>query len=535
MADISIALNRFGYGARPNDPTPDDAKHWLTAQFDHYDARPPAIAAAPTSMQVADQLATYLAGKQANGQRFTPRPPAPSREESAFPKPAPAAAAQPPSMAEDQPATAMAALSPMLADQAMPRAGRDAQDPATMSPSERQGLERIKEVNAAARALGRDNYLALIGARADAVLASDTPFMERLVHFWANHFAISADKIQSIALCGTLEMEAIRPRVLGTFGDMLNAVEHHPAMLLYLDQAQSIGPNSAVATRINARGRRNVGLNENLTREIMELHTLGVRTGYTQADVTEFARAMTGWTVRGIGKGPGAKAAGLDDGKPGEFVFADALHEPGARTIMGKTYRQPGEAQAQAVLDDLAVHPATASHVATKLARHFTGDVPPPAMVARLQAAFLHSRGDLPTVYRALIDSPEAWTPQSGKFKSPWDWSISAYRAVGTRSVQPLVINGLTTQLGQQVWKPGSPAGFDDVTGTWAGPDAVLRRVEAAQRFGAQAGVSLDARALAPKLFPAALSASTGQALERAESPQQALALLLVSPEFMRR
>lgn len=259
-----------------------------------------------------------------------------------------------------------------------------------------------------------------------------------------------------------------------------------------------------------------------------------MRTGYSQADVTEFARALTGWTVAGIGRGPGARLAGAD-GEPGDFVFAPRLHEPGARTIMGKNYAQQGEAQAQAVLDDLAAYPATATHIATKLARHFAGDSPPPALVERMKAAFLKTGGGLPSVYRALIEAPEAWTPPPVKFKSPWDWSISAMRAMGMREVQPQAVTGLMNQLGQPVWRPGSPAGYEDVTGTWAGPDAVMRRVEAANRFAGRAGETIDARALAPELFPAAVTPATTEALARAESPGQALALLLVAPEFMRR
>ena len=243
---------------------------------------------------------------------------------------------------------------------------------------------------------------------------------------------------------------------------------------------------------------------------------------------------MTGWTVAGIGRGPGARAAGTD-GIPGDFVFAAPIHEPGDRTIMGKTYPAGGVEQAQAVLDDVAASVATATHIATKLARHFAGDNPPPAMVARLRQAFLTSGGDLPTVYRAIIASPEAWVAGSPKFRTPWEWSIASYRALGAKDVQPAVIVGLLNQLGQPTWKPGQPVGWDDVAGSWAGPDAVMRRVEAAERFAAKAPAQTDARALGGKLFPAALSTTTQESLTRAESPAQALALLLVSPEMMRR
>ena len=150
---------------------------------------------------------------------------------------------------------------------------------------------------------GRQGYAGAVTARAITALTTDTPFVERLVYFWSNHFAVSADKLAVIGLSGTLEFEAIRPHVLGNFRDMLTAVERHPAMLIYLDQAVSIGPDSPLGQRIAMRGKRKVGLNENLAREILELHTLGVRSGYTQADVTEFARAMTGWTVAGSGRG----------------------------------------------------------------------------------------------------------------------------------------------------------------------------------------------------------------------------------------
>ncbi len=497
MATASIALNRFGLGARPDEAIPDAPARWLMAQFDLFDPKPAAIAAGPTRQAIAGELAEYLeqtrAFRQQNGQG------------------AARAAARPSSAAQ-----------PMMAEgEAMAAKPADANDP----------IEKTRQF---ARKQGRDFYVGAVGARASSALTTPAPFVERLVHFWANHFAVSADMLTVIGMASLLEFEAIRPHVLGSFGDMLAAVERHPAMLLYLDQAQSIGPNSPIGARISARGNRQVGLNENLAREIMELHTLGARTGYTQADVTEFARAMTGWTVSGIGRGPAARFTGTD-GPPGDFVFAGALHEPGARTIMGKSYAEGGERQAQAVLSDLATHPATAAHLSTKLARHFAGDTPPPALVARLEAAYLKSGGDLPTLYRVLIDAPEVWAPAPAKFKTPWEWSISSLRALGTREVQPLQITGLLNQLGQPAWRPGSPAGYDDIAASWAGPDAVMRRVEAAERFATRAGTAVDARSLAPKLFPAAVSPATTRALANAESPGQALALLLVAPEFMRR
>ena len=476
MTQASIALNRFGIGARPDDVV-GNGRDWLSAQMPAFAIRPPAIAAAPDSARVATDLASYQQAQRA------------------------ARAVAPPP---------------------------DARGAAPATPPVRSDA-----VRAARQAMGkqaRDDYGAAVAARAIAALTTQTPFVERLVHFWANHFAVSADRLTVVGLAGTLEFEAIRPHVLGRFGDMLAAVERHPAMLLYLDQAVSVGPNSALGMRVAARGGRKVGLNENLAREILELHTLGVRTGYGQGDVTELARAMTGWTVAGLGRG-----GGRDQGPAGRFRFAEAVHEPGVRTVLGKRYGEDGEDQAGAVLRDLAVNPATATHVATKLARHFAGDVPPPAMVARLRAVFLETGGDLPSVYRALIASPEAWIETPVKFKTPWEWSIAAMRALGMTTVQPGAIAGLLTQLGQPVWKPGQPAGYDDIAASWAGPDAVMRRVEAAERFASRAGGAIDARRLAATLFPGSVSAATTAALARPESPGQALALLLVAPESMRR
>ncbi|HTH75737.1 MAG TPA: DUF1800 domain-containing protein [Trinickia sp.] len=372
-----------------------------------------------------------------------------------------------------------------------------------------------------------DAYRDAVDARVESALTTGSPFVERLVHFWSNHFAISTEKPQVAALAGAFEVEAIRPHVLGRFEDMLLAVERHPAMQVFLDQANSVGPDSAAAMRADARDpRRKRGLNENLAREIMELHTLGVRSGYTQDDVTEFARALTGWSLVGP-KGVG--------GAPGTFVFRPALHEPGQRTIMGQRYDEPGEAQALAILNDLAVAPATAHHVATKLARHFAGDDPSPALVARLAQAFRSSGGDLPAVYRALVAAPEAWSSSPVKFKAPWDWTISAMRGLGAHALDGVKAAPLLTQLGQPVWRPGSPAGYDDVAASWAAPDALVRRVELAQRIAARVGDRIDARTLGPAITCGSLSPATALAVSRAESAQTALALLLVSPDFQRR
>jgi uncharacterized protein (DUF1800 family) len=454
---------------------PADAKAWLLGQFENFEPRPTAIAAVPPRREIVGELANYIA-EQRMGRQV-------KRQHAA--------------MADQQ--------------------GDGIPDSAKRFL--RQGI--------------RDDYLIMVGARLHAALNTRSPFLERLVHFWANHFAVSVDKLPIVPMAGLLEFEAIRPHVLGKFSDMLIAVEQHPAMLLYLDQAQSIGPNSRAGQFVAARERQKRGLNENLAREIMELHTLGVRTGYTQADVTEFARALTGWTVGGLGRGPAARLTG--NAPTGEFAFAELIHEPGDRAIMGRRYSQPGERQARAVLLDLAANPATAKHISTKLARHFAGDDPPVAMVDRLTQAFLGSGGDLPTVYRAIIESPEAWAPQPLKFKTPWEWSVSALRALNQPDLDATTAGSLLQQLGQPVWKPGSPAGYDDIAASWAAPEALVRRVEVAQRIADRASSAVDPRALAEKVLPGALTEPTRAAIARAESPAEGLALLLVSPEFVRR
>jgi uncharacterized protein (DUF1800 family) len=504
VSAASIALNRFGLGASSGETSPADPKRWLVEQFERFDPTPAPISGAARSGTVAQQLLDYTKGQRELRRRYG-SPEQFRRNNSGQTASAGSDANSPPASAP--------AIGSKVAQSLLP-------DP-------------FREGRQAASLEARRNYVNSVGARMNAALVTQAPFVERLVHFWANHFAVSAEKMDMVSLSGSLEFEAIRPHVLGKFGDMLAAVERHPAMLIYLDQAMSVGPNSVVGRKVASKGQRKIGINENLAREILELHTVGVRAGYTQSDVTEFARAMTGWSVSGISRRPGARIDG-SEGNPGAFFFAANVHEPGERTIMGKRYPEGEETQAAAVLTDLAVAPATAAHLATKLARHFAGDTPPRAMVERLKGAYLRSGGDLPTVYRAIISSPEAWNDRPAKFKTPWEWTVSSYRALGMKDVPAQSVVGLMEQLGQPVWRPGQPVGYDDVAGSWAGPDAVMRRVEAAERMASRAP-QMDVRLLATQMFPSALTPATAEAVARAESPSQALALLLVSPEMMRR
>jgi len=378
-------------------------------------------------------------------------------------------------------------------------------------------------------ALFRPIYIAEVQARLRNAVATERPWIERLVYFWSNHFAVSIDKLAVLGLAGTLEREAIRPQLLGNFRELLLAVEQHPAMLLYLDNQRSVGPNSLLAQRA-ARRQRTLGLNENLAREILELHTLGVDAGYTQTDVTNFAKVLTGWSLGG-GDGAGPMQAGAS----GHFLFRPLLHEPGAQTVFHRRYGQSDQAQGRAVLNDLALASPTARHIATKLARHFIADEPPPAAVARIAAAFERSGGDLPQVYRALIGCEEAWRAPLAKYKTPQDYLLSVYRGLqlpvadAPRSIAAFDV------LGQRQFAPGSPAGWPDRGDDWDGASALMKRIEFADSVAQRLGGTRAVNELGPQLLGATYSDETRSALTHAANDAQALTLLLTAPEFMRR
>jgi uncharacterized protein (DUF1800 family) len=317
------------------------------------------------------------------------------------------------------------------------------------------------------------------------------------------------------AMVGGLAL--IRPHVLGRFADMLQAAEGHPAMLLYLDNAQSIGPTSVAG--IN----RDRGLNENLAREILELHTLGVRTVYTQEDVTNFAKVITGWTILPTVDNP-------DHG--GEFVFNRRLHEPGPQTVVGTAYPDTGVEQGRSVLADLARHPATAGHIATKLARHFIADVPPQALVERLTQRFLATDGDLKEVTRTLISAPESWAPEQAKIKRPGEWIVAARRAAGRQGNIEGMLRAQAL-LGEPLWRPPAPKGFSDDNAAWL--DGLALRLDSANAFAQVVSPDVDPKEVADIALGPLASEETRRAMARAESKQQALALLVMAPEFQRR
>ena len=394
-------------------------------------------------------------------------------------------------------------------------------------------------------------------ARLATAAGSKRPFAERLVLFWANHFTVSLLKNSTRGLVGAFEREAIRPHITGRFETLLQAAVTHPAMLRYLDNELSAGPDSPIVRRQQGRARtegqpgpRITGLNENLAREVLELHTLGVAGGgaayggwggYTQADVSAFAAVLTGWRVPVRELMDGANdvnsANSVNSGQPATppTRFEPAFHQPGPKTVLGRPYAEGPEALA-AVLRTLAQHPSTARFVCCKLARHFVADEPPPALVARLEAAWQRSDGDLAQVLRALVEAPEAWTPQPAKLKTPEEFVISSVRllGLGERAFERSADGGINA-LGQRVQGAPSPAGWPDRAEEWLGPDAVWKRVEWATRAADRVGRQVDARRLATASLGPLLQADTARQIERAADGPQALALLLLAPEFQRR
>lgn len=363
---------------------------------------------------------------------------------------------------------------------------------------------------------GRPIYLEEARVRIAAALGAEIGFAERLVWFWSNHFCVSADKIRSMS--GAYEREAIRPRALGRFTDLLLAAEGHPAMLFYLDQTISMGANSTAG--IN----RTRGLNENLSREILELHTLGARSGYTQEDVIAFANVLTGWTLVPPGDNP-------EHG--GEFTFNPRLHEPGAQKVLGKSYDDETVEQGRAVLRDLAANPATATHLATKLARHFIADAPPPALVERMAKAFVDTEGDLKQLACAMVLSDEAWTLSATKLKRPSEWVVGMVRATGLTQADPTRFTDGQVLLGEPMWRPPSPKGFPDDEASWI--DGMGRRLDVANNFAERVAGRVDPQDVIETVLGSSVSPELKQAVGRAESRQQALVLLFMSAEFQRR
>lgn len=382
--------------------------------------------------------------------------------------------------------------------------------PAGVSPTEIgeaiRGLRMANQANDTERQQARRRLQAIGTAESRAALmarvTTDRPFVERLVAFWSNHLCVStAGKLLVGPLAGSYEREAIRPHVLGRFVDMVLASAKHPAMLVYLDNFQSVGPGSRGAQAGRGRGGAGRGLNENYARELLELHTLGVDGGYTQADVQELAKILTGWAVEGLlnwpampvqgarrpgirrGRGRGAaavpQASNTGDGAV-RFTFQPLLHEPGTKTVLGIRYPERGVEEGEQAIRALCRHPSTAEFVARKLATHFVADDSAPGAVRRLAQAFHDSDGDLRTLSQTLIDLPEAWHDDSKKFRAPQDWLVAVLRAFDAREV-PEPTPAFLRQLRHPLWAPPAPNGFPDTLQAWADPDSLLNRAELAR------------------------------------------------------
>jgi len=469
-----LALQRFGMGPRPGSiaALASDPRGALLAELDNPPLYPAAAAALPSSAKAVRIVADADARRQAKAIVAT-------REEAR------------------QQTTADA---PMMAEDAAPK---------TSETGQKMAAEAVPDPR-------RTIYLAEAKLRTEAALQAGIGFTERLVWFWSNHFCVSAFKVRSMS--GAYEREAIRPYVLGSFRDLLLAAENHPAMLFYLDNLGSMGATSVAG--IN----RNRGPNENQSREALELHTLGVRTGYTQDDVISFANTLTGWTWVPPNSSP-------DHG--GEFAFNARMHQPGGQTVLGKRYEQGDIEQGRAVLRDLAGHPATATHIATKLARHFIADAPPPALVETIAKAFRESDGDLKETVKAMIAAPESWSLPPTKLKRPGEWVVGMVRSTGITTVDPERYTGGVALLGEPLWSPSSPKGFPDDEASWL--DGIGRRLDISNAFAEREADKADPSEIIETVLASQVSAEVKQAIGQAETRQQALSLLFMSTEFLRR
>jgi uncharacterized protein (DUF1800 family) len=488
-ADWILALSRFGCGARPGDAARGgDPKEALLAELTAPRAALIDSVALQSTPQILQELYAYeLRRKMERDVAVIDR-----LAGSAMPTPEVAALLFPVAA----PATGVAAEMAM-----QPNA------PGMASKPETPPHQRAFRADAQARIA--QAYAAPIG------------FVERLVAFWSNHFCVSVAKSNiGRGVAGAFEREAIRPHVLGRFADMLLAVERHPAMLNFLDNQQSIGPNSI------AGHNQKSGLNENLAREILELHTMGVGSGYTQADVTQLAYVLTGWTIVG-------REGKL--GEPGSFAFNPRAHEPTAATVLGRIYTQDGAAQGESALADIAREDATAKHIASKFARHFVADAPDAGLVHRLAEVFRQTDGDLAALARALVEDAAAWSAPATKLRNPWELTIAAYRALGRNPEDPGPTLNALDLLGMPLWQPGGPNGFSDDSPTWASPEGLKTRLQLAARFAHQIEYPSGPIAMVDDILGPRASNATREAVARADSREQAYALLLLSPDFQRR
>ncbi len=490
MRHAAIAANRFGFGARPGElaAIANDPRGWAKSQLATPYAPPPAIAALPAAEDDLLAFGRWYAHQRLNGPNGA-----------------------------------------RVAQRLRRQGATDTQ--VAMASIEENFIQNF-----------RPRIQASVDARLQAALTTDRPVAERCVHFWSNHFTVSTAKPAAVAMPPSFEKDAIRPHIQGRFVDMLLASTKHPGMLIYLDNWLSIGPNSPAARQPNLarrmlpQGARANGINENLGREILELHTLGVGGGYAQADVQSLAAIITGWSydrpngLEYLTDGEGTRSGG------DLFRFFDIAHEPGAKTLCGRRYAQEDVAQGEAALADLARHPSTAHHLATKLARQYIADDPPAAAVARIAAAYSTSDGDLRHTMEAVIDCPEAWEQPFVKFKQPEEYAISVLRAANVHDLPIGAGLAVLTTLGQRPYSAPGPDGWPDAAANWLSPDLIWKRLEFAQSYAQRIGrADVDPVTLGQAVQGPLLSDETIQTVRRAESPIQGFALLFGAPEFQRR
>jgi uncharacterized protein (DUF1800 family) len=489
LSQAALAAHRFGFGPRLGElrAIAGDPRGWVKSQLAPRRALPPQIAALPPAEDDMLAFGRWLVGlrlNRGNGQRVEER-------------------------------------------------------------AERQGISReeLRQMSIEEQFVNafRERASRAVSARLEAALTSEAPVHERLVHFWSNHFTVSAVKPGAVAMPPSFEKEAIRPHVGGRFADMLLASTKHPGMIIYLDNWLSVGPNSQAAQHPNrARripgGGRASGINENLAREILELHTLGVDGGYTQRDVQALAAIITGWTYERprlrdlLGNDPGRRTGAE------VFEFDEDAHEPGPKTLLNRTYPQTGMAQGEAALADLARHPSTARFIATKLCRHYIADDPPRAAIARVERSFVQSDGDLRITMEAVVDSPEAWATPFAKFKRPEEYALSVLRALNIGTLPPGAGIGAIAAMGQHIYRAPGPDGWPDSADSWLTADLVMKRIEFAQALAARvARADVNPIDIAEACLGSTLSSETHVAISRAESPVQGLAILFAAPELQRR
>ncbi|MBQ0930752.1 DUF1800 domain-containing protein [Ideonella alba] len=489
--DAYIAAFRFGLGEASLEAVGADPRGWLLSQVGPAD--PPARAVRNAEDVLADRHRVHKLARELKRSRK--------------------AAAQDPGQMAMAPDGADPNMGPTKAAKKVIRASDAGKDSVDLNQATRD-----------------DRYIRLRTA-----LGTGRPFAEHLVWFWANHFTVSAAKGKARGLVGSFERDAIRPHIAGTFEAMLRASTTHPAMLQYLDNQHSAGPNSPHVQRARGgyRTDKNVdkvrGLNENLARELMELHTLGVArndgsAAYSQADVTAMAAVLTGW--RPPQDVPGQRARPL---------FDASWHEPGSKQVMGRSLPE-GPGALDEALHMLATHPATARHVCARMARHFVADEPPPALVERMVSAWQRSGGQLTQVTQAMVTAPEAWVSTAAKLRTPEEFAVCSLRMLGqTGESVAVAADAGIVGMGQEVQSAPSPAGWPERSEEWLGPEAMWTRVEWAQQLSRRLGGHQDARAIARQALGEGLSERTARQISQAADGEQALTMLLLAPEIQRR